>query len=147
MSAALTIPRQTPPAPRLRQVVRPGASAETRTTQEALVGSRLTIEALETMARERPAALVRLAASDQLDAVDLSEVAEAMGLAPSPEFVVPTLLHLTHHTRPFVRESALVGLASFLRGSLDARDRLREMAATESSEGVRAVAQQFLAQL
>lgn len=144
MSAAITMTVPALLKPLVRSIPRQGSSAEESTV--LVPPPAFDIDALESLARTRPAELVHLVHAGNLDAVDLSEVAEAMRCATS-HAVVPSLLRLTQHPRPVVRESALVGLAPFLSVSLEARDRLRDMAATDPSEGVKSVAQEFLKQL
>jgi hypothetical protein len=92
--------------------------------------------------------LVRLALGELSgDVVLLSEAVEAMAMSHQATLVVPVLLRMLDHERPFVRESALLGLSPFVSGSLHARDKVRGLARYDSSPGVREAAADVLALL
>jgi hypothetical protein len=134
------------PIPKLRLSVSSGPSADTSTVPSRLF-VRHCIDEFEWLARNNPGELLRLTLGELTrDPVLLSQAAEAMALGHQSLFL-SALLKLLDHSRPFVRESALVGLAPFLSGSLHARDRVRAIAEFDSSPGVREAAADVLALL
>lgn len=124
------------------------SSAEMLTTFRTVVPPR-TVEEMQGLAAEDPVELTRwmLSPSFRADAVLLSDAAEALAFAHQSGLVLPLLLDLSRHARPFVRESAIVGMVPHLGLSLAARDRIREMAASDPSPGVKTVAQDVVASL
>lgn len=135
------------PVARFRPNVRSSSSVETATS-EAPRFERHCIEEFEWLARNNPAELVRLVVSEVArDSVLLSHAVEAMSLSHDPTLILPALMRVLAHDRPFVRESAILGIAPFLSGSLQARDRVREIAQFDTSPGVREAAADALALL
>jgi len=121
-----------------------GASADV-TTSPGPHFERNCIEKFEWLAVNQPVELARLVLTQlQSDPVLLSQAAEAMALSRHSSLVTRVLLPLLQHSRPFVRESALLGLAPFLASSLEARDWVRTMAQTDASPGVREAAAEAL---
>jgi HEAT repeat protein len=108
----------------------------------------LGIDTFERLAQHDPALLAELCIGTlRTDPVLLSQAAEAMALGHGAELLVPVLLDLLRHERPFVREAALLGLSAFLANSLQARDAVREFAQFDPSPGVRSTAADVLAVL
>lgn len=103
------------------------------------------IDEFNWLARHDPIRLAHLTLTElNTDPVLLSQAAGAMASSAQGSLMTNVLLKLTQHPRPFVREAALVGLIPFYGSSVDARDRLREMASTDPSPGVREVAGEAL---
>jgi hypothetical protein len=93
--------------------------------------------ALFLMVEEHPTQLIGLIEDGVMDDAELTFVAEALGDAgESRDIVVDTLIKLSEHKSPLVREGAVYGL----EGHIDidkAYKRLVEMAANDDSLGVR----------
>ena len=120
------------------------ASADVTTTNGPAVGGGGAAD-LEWLATNDPVRLASIALSSaEADPVTLAQVAQAMAKSSQAVLMTRVLLKLTEHARPFVREAALYGLEPFFSSSLEARERLREMAKSDSSPGVREAANELL---
>lgn len=104
------------------------------------------IAEFEHLAQSSPSALVDLALRELTDQpVLLAQAAEALSLTTAPAGVVRSfLLDLLSHPRPFVREGAIVGLASLVDVPA-VRAMLEKLAREDLSPGVREAAADVLA--
>jgi hypothetical protein len=73
----------------------------------------------------------------------LTRAAEALGQSDKPDVVVPCLMRLLEHEASVVREGAVYGAENFLNIP-EVRHKIEEMAAEESSQGVRTAAAEAL---
>lgn len=105
----------------------------------------LCVAEFELLAQTDPSALVRLAKSVSCaDDVILAQVAEALALATvRDENAIRFLRELLTHSRAFVREAAIYGLAPFFDPEL--RKTIKEIEVRDPSPGVRAAAGDALA--
>jgi hypothetical protein len=127
-----------------RTALQGGQSVDTSTADRPRF-DRHGLDEFNWLASHDPVRLAHLALHElNTDPVLLSQAAEAMARGSQGNLMTTVLLQLTKHSRPFVREAALTGLHPFFGSSVDARDRLREMASSDPSPGVRATAQEAL---
>lgn len=93
-------------------------------------------ELFELLAEEMPGLLLRLLREPYLNAVALSQAAEAAGKIRSPREAIPALRALLEHREPIVREGAVDGLARFV-DQLEVIEALKSAREAERSDGVR----------
>lgn len=94
------------------------------------------------LARHDPARLADLLQVGVLPPEDLTFAAEMAGNIQDSELIRPALLRLLEHSSAVVREGAILGLDRHLDDRT--RERLRELAMTDPSPGVRVTARDAL---
>jgi NAD(P)-dependent dehydrogenase (short-subunit alcohol dehydrogenase family) len=99
---------------------------------------------LEALAVSNASELVRLATTHSEDPVLVSRVAEALAHSTGGVDVLAFLAGLLAHRRPFVRESALYGLAPFLEREHELRRAVESLSTQDTSPGVREAAAEVL---
>jgi len=109
------------------------------------IGKDHTPSELERWAAEDPDRLIAALQSGDLDPPVLTFGAEAAGALPT-ERIAPVLLRLLEHPSPLVREGAVYGITSHTAFDGVAK-KLRQMAATDPSPGVRMAAREVVEDL
>src|SRR3972149_1723687 len=92
-----------------------------------------------------PEQFLELIHGNYLTPARLTHAAEAIGQVEKVEELIPTLLELSKHESPLVREGAILGMSSLIdKGYKELYERLQEMSSTDPSTSIQEIAKETL---